>query len=379
MVRIAFILFTNLSVGAGTENTIIEYCKNAPPQFDITIVQTDNPRGQMKCDKKCFGGRDVKLITIKGYDHKFSFISRNIVGKILYLFLIQPVLFRMLGLTAYRGIQKQIGHQDIIYVVQNHFSSLFKKGPIIIGNTQCWNPIQSGIKSIFTKFVEQGIFWHRIDYFQVFHHYSFILSRKKGFVLDSGVDTSTFNILNKDRSKKNFVFWGRLEECKGVKVVVEAFKALSSKYVRLNIIGQGSLYESTRNDDNIEYFGYLSHGEITNVLNESGCLVYPSTCDTFSLVVIEALASGLYVIASTYLRGIFDEFQNLGVLEYCDPTPHALSERMKNFLSKDIDILAFDRAYQLIKEKYSWYSISNSLYDHLLNFIVTGRNDNAKS
>ena len=106
MVRIAFILFTNLSVGAGTENIIIEYCKNAPPQFDITIVQTDNPRGQLKWDKNCFGGRDVNLITIKGYDHKFSFISGNNVGKILYLFLIQPVLFRMLGLTAYRGIQK---------------------------------------------------------------------------------------------------------------------------------------------------------------------------------------------------------------------------------------------------------------------------------
>ena len=369
MIKIAFMLFTNLSVGAGTENIIIQYCKNAPPGFDITIVQTDEPRGEMKCTEECFDGKNVRLLTVKGYDHKFAFFNRSLLGEMLYLFFIQPILFRILRITAYRGLYKKMGEPDIIYVVQNHYSTLFEKGPIIIGNTHCWNPIKSGVKSIFTKLVGRGIFWGRIDYFQVFHHYSWFLLRRKGFVLDNGVDTSIFSPYKTDGSKKDFVFLGRTEECKGVNIAIEAFKALSPHHSNLYIIGKGSLSGSIKSSNNIKYLGYLSWEEISKVLNHSGCFVYPTTCDTFALVVLEALASGLYVIASSYLKGVFDEFQDLGVLEYCDPSPLEVSKRMEIFLSKDIDNSAFNKAYQLIKEKYSWNSISNSLYANFLNFI----------
>ena len=120
------------------------------------------------------------------------------------------------------------------------------------------------------------------------------------------------------------------------------------------------------------YKTYVNHKEMAVILGKVGCLVYPSTCDTFSLVVIEALASGLYVIASSYLRGIFDEFQAIGVLEYCNPTSSEMSKRMKAFLTREIDIYAFEKARQLIMEKYSWNSISGLLYDYFISFVKMG-------
>lgn len=378
MIKLAFILFTNLSVGAGTESIILEYCQRVPSDFEITVVQMDKPTGKLEYREKLLSVKNVNLITVKGYDYKFSYVAKNEILEGLHLFLFQPFLFKLLHYTVYRDLQKQIGNQDIIYVVQNNYSSLFKKGPIIIGSTHCWRPIRSGPKSIFTKFIYHRIFWRNINFFHIYTHYSWFLSHSRGFIVDNGIDLSIFssNTSKKfEEEKKSFVFMARLEECKGVNIAINAFLNLKRDDINLNIIGNGSLFETIKEEKHIKKIGFLEKPEINKIFARSGCLVYPSTCDTFSLVVIEALGSGLYVIASNYLKGIFDEFEQLGVLEYCDPNPIAFSERMKVYLNKTLDVSAFDKAKELVKKKYSWDFLCKKFYNELRDIVINKNHD----
>ncbi len=98
------------------------------------------------------------------------------------------------------------------------------------------------------------------------------------------------------------LFMGRLEPEKGIADLVEAFAAVREPGVVLAFAGDGSLRTAVEraaaDDDRIRYFGRLSGDAVWDAYCASDLLVLPSRFEPWGLVVNEAMAAGLPVIAT---------------------------------------------------------------------------------
>ncbi len=123
------------------------------------------------------------------------------------------------------------------------------------------------------------------------------------------------------RNRLNLLFVGGLDQAhyfKGVDVLLSALLITESKNWKLKIVGDGNLksqyQETAKNlklDKQIEFSGKLSDSELIRVYQNADLLILPSinSNEAFGLVLIEALACGVPVIASN-LPGVREVFTN---------------------------------------------------------------------
>lgn len=123
------------------------------------------------------------------------------------------------------------------------------------------------------------------------------------------------------RNRLNLLFVGGLDQAhyfKGVDVLLGALLITESKNWKLKIVGEGNLksqyQETAKNlklDKQIEFLGKLSDPELIRVYQNADLLILPSinSNEAFGLVLIEALACGVPVIASN-LPGVREVFTN---------------------------------------------------------------------
>jgi glycosyltransferase involved in cell wall biosynthesis len=97
------------------------------------------------------------------------------------------------------------------------------------------------------------------------------------------------------------LFVGRLSPEKGIEGVLEAWSRAAPRH-RLNVIGDGPLYAALRHRyPNIEFRGRLAPAEVGRLMLEARALVFPSQWyEGQSMVVLEAMAAGLPVLASDW-------------------------------------------------------------------------------
>lgn len=98
---------------------------------------------------------------------------------------------------------------------------------------------------------------------------------------------------------------GRLEREKGIHLAIEAAQRLRKRYPKLWLLiaGEGveraALSQQANNDPQIKLLGHLSHQKLPSILAASDIFVMPTLRDeAFPMTVVEALASGLPVVAS---------------------------------------------------------------------------------
>ncbi|MDA9022803.1 glycosyltransferase family 4 protein [Alphaproteobacteria bacterium] len=103
-------------------------------------------------------------------------------------------------------------------------------------------------------------------------------------------------------SVTDYVFIGRLVKNKGIIQLVEAFLQLSGRCRSLKIIGHGPLYEKvkimTEGHTNIILCGPRSQAEIVQTLISSSTLILPSDHEGTPNVLLEAMATHTFVLAS---------------------------------------------------------------------------------
>lgn len=116
---------------------------------------------------------------------------------------------------------------------------------------------------------------------------------------------------------RDVFFVGRLEQDKGVDLLATAARQAG---VRAQFIGQGALASRLASEHpELQLHGWLSRKQISERIGEARMLVLPSRCrETFGLVVLEALLSGVPVVISRF-AAIADEVRGLGFGCVCDP------------------------------------------------------------
>ncbi len=112
------------------------------------------------------------------------------------------------------------------------------------------------------------------------------------------------------------VYAGKLSYSKGIMSLLRVFDKLKDKYnVRLTLVGSGTGEEEKSIKElgislGVELLGEVTQKNLGKIFKESDIFVLPSFYEGLSLVTIEALASGLLVVA-TEIPGLKS---NLGII-----------------------------------------------------------------
>lgn len=387
-IKLSFIVETDVRYGGGTEKTILYYNKYMNKNlFDINVFQTN------VIDRERLSENEIKMIYNLNQQKKFFYpnILNNLLkdkGKGLSyqgrkfskdIFLLYSIFLKFLfSRTINRKALKELLKSDVIYIVSDYqlFYLFFlkklisRKKPILIFGTHNYLPIE---RRLFNKF-ENLILDKMVTAIHFTSPAIYSLSkikRNNDFIITNGVDTSNFYPDNHVLGIVKFLFVGRLVEYKGIKELIEAWSFFKYKdRCELHIVGTGELedfvLEKSKILKNIIYHGFVSEKDLPLIYRSSDIFVFPTYGikhdEYFGLVVIEALASGNYVILSDEMKGIFDYFENNKTLEYVAINPEKISERMelamKNFSELKENVL---KVRKYIEENYDWKSISEKL------------------
>lgn len=138
-----------------------------------------------------------------------------------------------------------------------------------------------------------------------------------------------------------FLFVGRLENGKGVQDLLEAFVDLpqGDGKSHLIIVGEGSLRSQVeavvRSHPSIEYLGRLTGEALFRAYSRADVFVLPSRLEPWGLVINEAMAAGLPVIATDRV-GCVDDLVREGENGRVVPSacPARLAEAMRTFIQE---------------------------------------------
>lgn len=128
-------------------------------------------------------------------------------------------------------------------------------------------------------------------------------------VVPNMIDTAFFTLPPVPRRSPpfDFVTVAALRRMKGLDVLLRAFRAAfpSDPRVRLRIVGGGPLGRELKDlaatlaiTDRVDFEGRLARHAVREVMWKSNAAVLPSRAETFGIVVIEAMATGLPVVAT---------------------------------------------------------------------------------
>jgi glycosyltransferase involved in cell wall biosynthesis len=119
----------------------------------------------------------------------------------------------------------------------------------------------------------------------------------------NGVNTNEFKPIIKNSSKKENTFKvisvGNLNSYKGYPYLFEAAKVLNG--INFIVIGSGPLESKLKKiaPTNVEFIGTVNNNELPSWYNSSDIFCLPSVLESFPIVLLEAMACGLPVIATS--------------------------------------------------------------------------------
>jgi glycosyltransferase involved in cell wall biosynthesis len=131
------------------------------------------------------------------------------------------------------------------------------------------------------------------------------IPEEKFYLLPLGVDTTIFYPEPIQQAEKFIVLYvGRIHPLKGIHYILESFSYLRLPNAELWLIGSVSQEMQPLLNryvgDSIRYLGAKSHVELRTYYNQASVVVFPTLLDSFGLVILEAMACGKPVIATTH-------------------------------------------------------------------------------
>ncbi len=198
-------------------------------------------------------------------------------------------------------------------------------------------------------------------------------------ILPNGYDANVFKNLYKDTLRKDLlfkddeiiiIFVGRLVKIKGINYLIESMKYVHGVYPksRLIIIGEGGeranlerLVKSSRLTDCVTFMGKISNENVPRHLVAADIFVLPSLSEGLPVVLLEAMAAGLPIIA-TDVRGIKEIIVDTRNGFLVEPkSPQAIAEKLSLLIESDGLSTRISEFNLYDVKKYSWESIVLSL------------------
>ena len=190
--------------------------------------------------------------------------------------------------------------------------------------------------------------------------------RDKIKVIHLGTDNKLFSPSNQKSSNEfKLIFIGSIYPAKGIEYLLEAWERLSFPKSELVIIGGEDKYFNIKKIKNVTLKSHLSNLEISKFLKECAIIILPSIDESFGLVGLEGMSSGLPLITTN----------NCGVSEIITDgyDGYTVPARNVEMLASKIKLLYDDR--KLLRKmsknarstalKYSWESYGDKLVNYV--------------
>jgi glycosyltransferase involved in cell wall biosynthesis len=185
----------------------------------------------------------------------------------------------------------------------------------------------------------------------------------------NAVDINTFRMGSFENNCLNVVFIGKLEYKKGIDLLISVMNHTLSEYDNLvfTIVGKGSLESkieavAKKYPKRIKILGQIPHSFIPNILSSATILLMPSYSEGLPTVCLEALASGIPVVASN-IGGIPEIIIN-GKTGYLFPPGNekiCIDNVLKLLENKPLRKRMRQTCRQLIENFYSWEIVVKKL------------------
>jgi glycosyltransferase involved in cell wall biosynthesis len=197
------------------------------------------------------------------------------------------------------------------------------------------------------------------------------LDESKVSVVNGGVDYSHIRSIETKTKLFDGVFLGRFHQQKGIFDLIEIWKLVCNKKpdARLCVIGSGprpfvekvnATIKEHNLSNNIELMGSKT-GDEKLMLLKSGCVfLCPSYYESFAIVIAEAMACGLPVVA--YNLPIYDDIYGRNIIKVPLGNLDQFADVIINFLDDEKMRTTFGLEGQKFIQKYDWDKIAEEEY-----------------
>lgn len=196
------------------------------------------------------------------------------------------------------------------------------------------------------------------------------------FLKGAGVDTKKFNSLTLQKNERPFTFVSvaELNQNKNHEVVLKALSKLNGVNFCYKIVGNGEYMSKLKFlttkygiEDNVVFYGYLEKPEL--VLIDADIFVLPSFREGLPISLIEAMSSGLPVIASN-IRGINDlVVDGLGGYLFNPRNWKSVFIAINKILENELYLEKMGKYNQLVSIEYDSKNVTETLRPIYQNFI----------
>jgi glycosyltransferase involved in cell wall biosynthesis len=208
----------------------------------------------------------------------------------------------ILGLLAARLL-----HAKSVGIFHTDFTLQAQK---IISDASVSQLLEKLVRAFYSAMDEIRVPTH--EYIQILESRGFDLSKMKIFRRGIDVDMFAPQPRAKERLKKkyglddgfNLLYTGRISRDKDLPFLIRIYERLQDANEKWNLllVGDGpylrELQAETRRHERIRFSGRVDYGSLPEIYSGADLFVFPSTTDTFGMVVLEAQACGLPAVVS---------------------------------------------------------------------------------
>jgi glycosyltransferase involved in cell wall biosynthesis len=192
-------------------------------------------------------------------------------------------------------------------------------------------------------------------------------------VIPGGIDPSWFEVERRPSEKQEILFWGRMEDEKGIPELLDALKIVARKIpdVKLTLVGEGHRLEDYKQRvrklgliPKVVMPGWQSVEAIQKLSATARVAVFPSRIESFGLAVAEALGGGVPLVATH--AGALPEIVEDGVAGTLVPPrdPEALADALSTVLAHKENFQAMAlRGQEIARKKHSWDGAARQLIE----------------
>lgn len=179
-------------------------------------------------------------------------------------------------------------------------------------------------------------------------------------IIPYGVDCNKFKAISKDKSNKKLrlIYVGGISYRKGIHHLLNVISKFDPKKVDLTLIGnydsKSRLYLDYNKKSNIHFEGFITSDILANKYNEADVFVFPTLCEGYGLVVLEALSSGLPVICSDHAGGNDAIIDNYNGFVFETGNESLLFEKINYFINNRESIEKMRANCRYVAENLTW-------------------------
>ncbi|MEO0293121.1 MAG: glycosyltransferase family 4 protein [candidate division WOR-3 bacterium] len=124
-------------------------------------------------------------------------------------------------------------------------------------------------------------------------------------IIPNGIDVSRFKIRKVEKNPFEILFVGRIEPRKGLQFLIDALPIIKRRFPKAFLTVAGGGYKSMKIKippgvrEAVNFLGFVSPSKLPEIFNRASVFVSPAISgESFGIVLLEAMASGIPVLAS---------------------------------------------------------------------------------